>query len=1095
MAEVAQVDLEDGRGLEEDDVDLDGDGGLVGIIVDLFGSLFGSLLIDPLQDQVGSLANDLITEQLCQTPGEVGCPTGSSDRDGVCIDDTTGECAPIVLGMEGQGDVGSSLLGGFAPGVHGRLRFLAALAGDGRMRNGGISLSMAGGTQSLDETLTEFPGHNPCVPATDPPVLPDVSISEKLEDNSFPGVGTAHVGIGVSEQFIDHAAWHVFDSGMLCIGAGTSLAQELSTGLFSLVVGSLNNLTFPESNQPLAMMIRPQAPPDIDIGDTMAGHAVMNVTLPETEIDFYVWSQERYVRFMTYKADLSLDVDLMVDSAAGTLSPVIGEVVADNAEILNSELLREDPAMLAETITGVIGSFAGMLTGSLAGSGIELPEIEGFKLLVPEGGIQGFEDGGDRFLGIFANLELANDSASTMAAHPTETEIEDVEVSLDPRSLQLETWNQGEPTTIRARAEAFGTGVDYEYSYRLDGMEWSAWTDDPELVITDDVLQLQARHTLEVRSRVAGLPRTVDPTPASEPILVDVQAPQVQTEQTDEGVRVVAADVVTPRDQLEYRHRRDGSEWSEWAAYGDGPVLDAESEADVEVEVRDEARNVGSNRQALIRGLPDPSGGGACDCAVPGSGSGSTPLAGLGILLALGAVLRRRRRWQKRSPEGTALTTRVLRTARRMLPFLALPLALYVTGCGGSDGAGACDEDCVAATYDTNMGGICCPAMNMCVDYSLNDLCSGVEACEEDSVQIDRECETSCAECIIPPNTPGQIATYLDMTALADDTLVISGYNPGNPGFDPPRRFGDLVVGVYDGTDIEWETVDGAPDGPVQLQEGTWRNGVIAPGEDVGLWTSIASADDDTLYVSYYDRDNGALKIAVGSPGSWAVHTVEDAGDYGQHTSIVLESGAPRVAYLQIEPAAEDGQRPTARARVAMADGATPAGPDDWNVTTAHEVTIDCRPQWCPDGTTCVASGACLADTTDEEELADPFIEDLPVATGLYNTLFTDGEGLALVLYDRTAGVLRSARWTGDAWAAGVDIDGYGVAGSSSGDSGLANSVFVEGDVWHVSYLDGTEENLMYARVEESGGSVNDRQVVDDGAVMNQRDVIGYDSS
>ena len=47
-------------------------------------------------------------------------------------------------------------------------------------------------------------------------------------------------------------------------------------------------------------------------------------------------------------------------------------------------------------------------------------------------------------------------------------------------------------------------------------------------------------------------------------------------------------------------------------------VLDVDLESqDVEVEVRDEAGNVAGAREALIRGVPNPDGGG-CDCRWPG---------------------------------------------------------------------------------------------------------------------------------------------------------------------------------------------------------------------------------------------------------------------------------------------------------------------------------------------------------------------------------------------------------------------------------------------------------------------------------------------
>ena len=84
--------------------------------------------------------------------------------------------------------------------------------------------------------------------------------------NTIPGGGDAHVGIGLSESFLNHAGYGIFDSGMLCIGAGTRLSQQLSTGLFSLLIGSIRPIVFPDLASPLAISVRPQQPPTFEVG-------------------------------------------------------------------------------------------------------------------------------------------------------------------------------------------------------------------------------------------------------------------------------------------------------------------------------------------------------------------------------------------------------------------------------------------------------------------------------------------------------------------------------------------------------------------------------------------------------------------------------------------------------------------------------------------------------------------------------------------------------------------------------------------------------------------------------------------------------------
>jgi hypothetical protein len=121
--------------------------------------------------------------------------------------------------------------------------------------------------------------------------------------------------------------------------------------------------------------------------------------------------------------------------------------------------------------------------------------------------------------------------------------------------------------------------------------------------------------------------------------------------------------------------------------------------------------------------------------------------------------------------------------------------------------------------------------------------------------------------------------------------------------------------------------------------------------------------------------------------------------------------------------------------------------------------------------------GSCAA------ELGDAYVEDMPPALGMYNSIVaTPAGGLALVFYDRTTGNLWGAANDGTSWAAPFLIDGYGTDTLGVGDSGIGASLFVDdAGVWHVTYVDGAEETLRYARVE---GSTVTREVVDSNVVV-----------
>jgi hypothetical protein len=631
--DVSSADLAEGESIENDDIDIDG--GFIGVCN--IADLFKGILIGELTGQLTGTLQSALDDQLCTTQGMYGCPTGTvadgAGEDAVCRFTAGGECVPLLLGTDGEGDLGDAFLGGTSPGTHSPGQFLLAAGGQGEAINDGVSLFFYGGFRSTDQTFAISPAHNSCVPLIEPPPIPTIPRAEMLRGNTIPGGGTSHVGIGLSEQFLNYSGYGMFDSGMLCLGVGTRLSQQLSSGLFSLIGVDLASLTFPDGSQPLSLALRPQEPPQFEVG-TAAGSPLLTVVLPNLAIDFYVWSSERYVRFMTYQATLRLPISLTV--ADGALAPTVGDVTAIDSTVTNNDLLAADPTTVASMIEILIGTFAGMLAGSI--DPIELPSIMGFDLTVPENGVQGFTDSGEDFVGIFANLAVA---APSMIVRSADTHAELVELAYDPAVLALETFGRGElpEATVRVRAEG-ADDAEYEYSYRIDGMQWSEWeAADTTLRIQSRTLLLQAKHELEVRARLAGHGDSSDPTPARLELLVDAVAPSVELDRQADGVHIRANDWVSPPEALKVRVRSSGGAWSELVPLSERGIVPVSfDDEEVEVEVTDEAGNIGSAKSALIRGIPNPLRMSDCDCRVPGrSDSSIAPLAliagGLGWLV------------------------------------------------------------------------------------------------------------------------------------------------------------------------------------------------------------------------------------------------------------------------------------------------------------------------------------------------------------------------------------------------------------------------------------------------------------------------------
>ncbi len=104
------------------------------------------------------------------------------------------------------------------------------------------------------------------------------------------------------------------------------------------------------------------------------------VSLRQVSLDFYFFSLDRFIRFMTATYDLSVPVELSVGPDG--LTPGIANIGVTNGAVTNSQLLREAPATLSSAISGLLSGIVGQelgsaikpinLNSSLASLGIEL---------------------------------------------------------------------------------------------------------------------------------------------------------------------------------------------------------------------------------------------------------------------------------------------------------------------------------------------------------------------------------------------------------------------------------------------------------------------------------------------------------------------------------------------------------------------------------------------------------------------------------------------------------------------------------------------------------------------------------------------------
>ena len=1030
-------------------------------------------LLDSLVGELGAM----LEEQLCQPANpelDPPCPLGTTAVDGICRygSDADAPCASIILGMEGNIDL-SELLASISPGTQGGFDMLFAVGGHSARPDGsgfawgdlnpiagGVTLGMYGGAEPTPTTS--------CAPLSEIALPTGVPIPAELMANAVAGwpeqMDGPHVGIALSERFLNYALAQIYNSGALCLGVGGDLLPpELNSGVIALGLGakSMVELGRQKAPQPLAIILRPQQPPQVTFGNgtDIVDDPLLRLTLPAIEIDFYIWSLDRWIRAMTVAADIDVPANLEVTPDG--LQPVLEEIGLLNVTVSNTPLVREDPAIIAAALQGLVSSMVGdLLGGALPAFNLNESLADfGLQLLIPptepgqgSPGLRKLEQGGDRFLGIFAGLALASGAKVVEA----DTEAELMELDLGPATEQPMGWGTPVEATLRLSGSLDrGTGP-VEWQVRVDDQPWHPFTSESIVRLRDPVLRLPGRHRVSVRARAVGDALSLDPSPATVELVVDREPPELELFQQPDGqLQVEAADAISAPSGLRLRLRLgelgpDGPSWGPWtdweAASGFEPLDGAGADL-AQVEAEDEAGHSRSTTLELIRGRGSGDGG-SCQCQLPRRQRGLGP--GLWLAAAaLGALALRRSRG------GRPRRLRRLRSVRGALLLGALAVASSSSGCSCSDETAAVEPGCRGR-----------------------------------------------GDCV--PLEPGLIGAYTSAAVAPDGTLWVAGYLEAN--WEDDYSWGDLVVGPHDGNGVVWQVVDGLPaDATTDIERYDpqgFRRGITESGDDVGLWTSVAIAADGAPAVAYYDVTGGTLRYASLEGSTWQTTSVDqrDHGDVGRYAELMFVEGRPVIAYAFIEP----GQNNAVQSGVRLATGSSPSAAEaQWSF---EDVSVDpatpCRAAYCPTGTKCVLSNGLCAkqakDCTDScgdgescveiggqsqcaEVAGSSSVKTYPEARGLYVSMAaTPAGGFGLAFYDRIHGNVMVASRSGGEWLSTI-VDGEDAEGNDTGDAGIGTSLFIDGQGdYHLAYVDGIQEALMYQWVEQ-GSVPGTPEIVDDG--------------
>jgi MYXO-CTERM domain-containing protein len=474
--------------LEDGDVDVGGN-----ILCSSVGNALKGIIIGLLTDTINEAVADTLSNQGC-----VACESGTTMEcgafanactDNVCMIDDRCEQR---IGIAGR-MAASALLGG--SGQLGSMDLFDVAGGYTETDNEGLSIGMYSGAKPFAQPRDR------CGPAATAPVISPIAASPFFQGNTRPDTNeTFGVGIGIHQQVLDHLAYAAYESGALCMNIGPSTVDLLHTdGLSPLIMPSIVDLLH-GVNSPIILGLRPQSPPSIAIGpgttkldesgETVIDEPLLDLRFDDLEIDFFVMLDDQFIRVMTLSADIHLPLNLEVNGM-GEIEPVLGDV--DNAitdtRVSNSEALRETDAELEEKIPVLLNLALPQLAGGLGS--FALPELGGVALTIGPDGIGSIEN--NSFLAIFADLDLQ----PAMARVATRAEVLS-QVSTDIPSVTLALGGDQE---------------ELEFSYQINGGLWSPYTPERVVTLTRESFWISGKHSIRVRARRQGQPRSTDMTP------------------------------------------------------------------------------------------------------------------------------------------------------------------------------------------------------------------------------------------------------------------------------------------------------------------------------------------------------------------------------------------------------------------------------------------------------------------------------------------------------------------------------------------------------------------------------------------------------
>lgn len=525
-------------------------------------------IVGRLVGRLGEIIDDQIQQVLawkCGHAGDLACPAGTScNADGRCEEDQTNKIVPQRIGADGRIDF-SQLIASFGGHTAGSGDVSFLVGGTSATDMGGASIGLLAGMETgVADDRCSLPSLSPRLRPgfAAPPPFPTVS----QVDLDFDGTPERSfmIGAGLSQQLLDQLIWSIYRSGLFCLAISSYDVKLINTGSLSVLMPSLAQLThsdkYPWSVWPARIALRPIGEPTLTIGEgktrgmppnVSLESPLLNLKLPNLQLDFSAMIEERWVHLMTVNADVDVPVGLYA-GGTGDLEIVIGDLAQaiTNIHVTGNEILAEDATELEMSVPALLSLVLPQLTSALA-QPISLPsgrDLGGFTPTVL--GVRGVPKTGGGFSHVGVYLDLAFDPALAPAlrvAADTRARVLRFEV---PSSEEMSIQHPGGPRVPHLELALEGEGpadAVLEYQVQIDGGSWSPFVLGPVLSLERAELLVQGVHQVAIRARGIDDPRSLDPSPTVLSLVVDTEPPVLRAEvlATRAGALVRAQDVVS----------------------------------------------------------------------------------------------------------------------------------------------------------------------------------------------------------------------------------------------------------------------------------------------------------------------------------------------------------------------------------------------------------------------------------------------------------------------------------------------------------------------------------------------------------------------